>query len=60
MQYYLDIFKLNFMLIGITVCLFISEVNSLLLPVLKTDMSYVTTVITPITEELADMIGYKG
>ena len=47
---------LGFMLIGITVCLFISEVNSLLLPVLKTDMSYVTTVITPITEELAKMI----
>ena len=47
---------LGFMLIGITVCLFISEVNSLLLPILKTDMSYVTTVITPITEELAKMI----
>ena len=47
---------LGFMLIGITVCLFISEVNSLLLPLLKTDMSYVTTVITPITEELAKMI----
>ena len=47
---------LGFMLIGITVCLFISEVNSLLLPVLKTDMSYVTTVVTPITEELAKMI----
>ena len=47
---------LGFMLIGITVCLFISEVNSLLLPVLKTDMTYVTTVVTPITEELAKMI----
>ena len=47
---------LGFMLIGITVCLFISEVNSLLLPILKTDMSYVTTVITPITEEMAKMI----
>ena len=44
------------MLIGITVCLFISEVNSLLLPILKTDITYVTTVITPITEELAKMI----
>lgn len=47
---------LGFMLIGITVCLFISEVNSLLLPLVKTDMSYVTTVITPITEEMAKMI----
>lgn len=47
---------LGFMLIGITACLFISEVNSLLLPVLKTDLSYVTTVVTPITEELAKMI----
>ena len=47
---------LGFMLIGITVCLFISEVNSLLLPILKTDITYVTTVITPITEELAKMI----
>ena len=47
---------LGFMLIGITVCLFISEVNSLLLPILKTDMTYMTTVITPITEELAKMI----
>ncbi len=47
---------LGFMLIGIVVCLFISEVNSLLLPVLKTDIDYMTTVITPITEELAKMI----
>ena len=47
---------LGFMLIGITVCLFISEVNSLLLPILKTDTAYMTTVVTPITEELAKMI----
>lgn len=47
---------LGFMLIGITVCLFISEVNSLLLPLFDGDMVYATTVITPITEELAKMI----
>ena len=47
---------LGFMLIGITVCLFISEVNTLILPLFENDMTYVTTVITPITEELAKMI----
>jgi len=47
---------LGFMLIGITVCLFISEVNALILPLFENDMTYVTTVITPITEELAKMI----
>ena len=47
---------LGFMLIGITVCLFISEVNSLLLPLFDGDLVYMTTVITPITEELAKMI----
>ena len=47
---------LGFMLIGMTVCLFISEVNSLLLPLFDGDMVYMTTVITPITEELAKMI----
>ena len=52
----IDKSKYDIMLIGITVCLFISEVNSLLLPILKTDITYVTTVITPITEELAKMI----
>ena len=47
---------LGFMLIGMTVCLFISEVNSLLLPLFDGDLVYMTTVITPITEELAKMI----
>ena len=47
---------LGFMLIGITVCLFISEINSLLSPLFDQDMVYLTTVITPITEELAKMI----
>lgn len=47
---------LGFMLFGILICLFISEVNALLLPLFDGDMVYMTTVITPITEELAKMI----
>ena len=46
----------GFMLIGIIVCLFTSELNSLILPFFDNDMVYMTTVITPITEELAKMI----
>jgi len=46
----------GFMLIGILDCLFISEVNSLLLSLFGNDLVYVTTVITPITEELAKML----
>ena len=47
---------LGFMLIGILICLFTSELNSLLLPLFDNDVVYVTTVITPITEELSKMI----
>ena len=43
---------LGFMIIGIIACLFASELNALLLPVFNNDMSYMTSVITPITEEI--------
>ena len=46
----------GFMLIGIVVCLFVSEVNTLLLPLFGNDTTYVTTVVTPISEELAKMV----
>jgi RsiW-degrading membrane proteinase PrsW (M82 family) len=41
-----------FMMIGIFSCLFISELNSILLKAFNNDMVYVTTTITPVTEEL--------
>ena len=41
-----------FFLTGIFMCLFVSEVNGLLLRVFSDDMYYVTTTITPITEEI--------
>lgn len=41
-----------FMMIGVCCCLFISEVNNILLGCFDNDMQYVTTTITPITEEL--------
>lgn len=41
-----------FMMIGIFSCLFISELNSILLKSFNNDMFYVTTTITPVTEEL--------
>ena len=44
------------MLIGILVCLFISEVNALILKAFDNDVSYVTTVITPISEEVVKAI----
>jgi RsiW-degrading membrane proteinase PrsW (M82 family) len=42
----------GYMLIGIFVCLFISEVNGLMLQAFNNDIYYVTTTITPITEEI--------
>lgn len=42
----------GYMLIGIFVCLFISEVNGFLLQTFGNDTYYVTTTITPITEEI--------
>ena len=41
-----------YILIGITVSLFISEVNSRLLVLFNKDMLFVTTTITPATEEI--------
>ena len=41
-----------FILTGISVALFISEVNGLLLRKLNNDVSFVTTTVTPVTEEI--------
>lgn len=43
---------IGFVIIGITICLFTSEINTLLLKLYSDDVYYVTTTITPITEEL--------
>ena len=45
-----------FMIIGIFSCLFISEINGFLLKAFHNDKSYVTTTITPITEEIVKAI----
>ena len=45
-------FPLLFMLIGIFVSVFASEVNALLLQMLRMDMYSVTVTVTPITEEI--------
>ena len=42
----------GYMLIGIFVSLFISELNTMLLKLFDGDMLYVTTTITPISEEI--------
>ena len=42
----------GYMLIGIFVSLFISELNTILLNLLDGDSLYVTTTITPVTEEI--------
>lgn len=41
-----------FMIIGIFSCLFVSELNSILLAWFHGDLYYVTTTITPVTEEI--------
>ena len=41
-----------FLIIGIFSCLFVSELNSILLHTFNNDKFYVTTTITPVTEEL--------
>ena len=41
-----------FMIIGIFSCLFVSELNNILLHAFHNDMYYVTTTITPVTEEI--------
>ena len=43
---------MTFMIIGICSCLFVSEINGFFLRLFKNDISYVTTTITPITEEV--------
>lgn len=43
---------LIFMTIGLFYCIFVSEINSILLAFFDNDYAYVTTTITPITEEL--------
>ena len=45
-----------FILAGIAVALFISEINGILLQVFKNDSLFVTTTITPATEEIAKAI----
>ncbi|MBO6107822.1 MAG: PrsW family intramembrane metalloprotease [Eubacterium sp.] len=45
-----------FILAGIAVALFISEINGILLQVFKRDTLFVTTTITPATEEIAKAI----
>ena len=47
---------MGYMLIGIFGCLFVSELNALLLPLFDNDMVYTTTVITPLTEEIVKAI----
>lgn len=42
----------GFMVIGIFMCQFVSEINGLLLNLFHNDVYYVTTTITPITEEI--------
>ena len=45
-----------FMIAGICSCLFVSELNSILLNALDNEVFYVTTTITPITEEVVKML----
>ena len=46
----------GFMLIGIFVSLFVSELNTILLNLLGGDMLYVTTTVTPFSEEVVKAI----
>lgn len=43
---------LIFMIVGIFSCLFVSEINGILLRAFNNDSYYITTTITPITEEI--------
>ena len=47
---------MGYMIIGIIVCLFASELNALLLPLAGSDLDYATSVITPLTEEIVKAI----
>ena len=46
----------GYMLIGVCVSLFVSELNTILLNQFNSDMLYVTTTITPVTEEIVKAI----
>lgn len=46
----------TFMIVGICCCLFVSELNNILLQAFHNDMFYVTTTITPVTEEIVKML----
>ena len=45
-----------FMIAGIFSCLFVSELNNILLGAFRGDIFFVTTTITPITEEVVKML----
>ena len=45
-----------FMISGIFSCLFVSELNNILLGVFHNDIFFVTTTVTPITEEIVKML----
>ncbi|MDD4291231.1 MAG: PrsW family glutamic-type intramembrane protease [Clostridia bacterium] len=42
----------GFMIIGICMCIFVAEINGLLLGILGKNIFYITTTVTPITEEI--------
>ena len=45
-----------FMIVGMFACLFVSELNQILLDTYNNDTFYVTTTITPVTEEIVKML----
>ena len=45
-----------FMITGIFACLFVSELNNILLKAFHNEMFFVTTTITPVTEEIVKML----
>ena len=45
-----------FMIAGIFACLFVSELNNILLKAFHNEMFFVTTTITPVTEEIVKML----
>ena len=47
---------ITFMIVGIFCCLFVSELNNILLEAFRNEMFYVTTTITPVTEEVVKML----
>ena len=45
-----------FMIVGIFACLFVSELNNILLNAFHNDIFFVTTTVTPVTEEIVKML----